>query len=1009
MRTLADRPRHVVSSAAARPAGTPAVAASRRAATPAMPSGVRGLMPANLPVSQPEDSGEREAELVADQILRVSVPCPTRRGRAESGPSTPGSIGAAGAGLLPPHGRPLDAATRAFMEPRFGCDFSRVRIHAGADAESSAAALSARAYTVGHHIVFGADQFSPGSRRGQRLLAHELAHVVQQTGSLVRPAGVTGNDWQVSSLNVAGGLQRQAVSVQRDVDTETQANWARLGPSIREQVQDLDRECDRWIQIITAAQIARASATRSEWLAQLRIMSRNIQDVDSDSKWGAVEKAFQVLTQRIGDLALKYGGEWYSLEKLYKDLDRWLRSNAVKSIDSNEAAKYLADVYRQSVPKHPSYITQEDYAPLKDALEKHEYIRIGALRGTRIRAAQLMRMMRTVWDLLRQGEDANKFIPGWSERVSDEAAYLDSFALLAKQAGRDYAAELVDLRKQLLKTQDETSKVKPADGSVLEKGVDLVTGAVEAVTGIFVEAAKEAVDLAQIQLHFVSFGQYEPRFISDMAEAAKNGASTTDLLKGMVTGVLETPSRFLKACRDGDWKAIGREAVNLYALAEMVRGVPEVARKLPGWADKVSQLKGKLPELIANTRACLIILRERAVSLGLKNEGRLMPEPAGRPAPAPAAASTGDHGPIRGTVQGGGQGTGEPIGKLRDSDKKFDPPRTGPPSRSSGGPANDNGPHTGQDKAAKAPLARTGTDNLPMARQTRLDGGQAQGGNSTRMGPDASGPPAGQAPRQHTSAPDSGGAQGTSVPAAKDRPRTVPKLRGGGVTWANMDQIPGMKAVLNQFQKLGRPWNEYGFKSQAELVEFVNKDPAAAVKELQRRLDSKIQHAQEVRSAEKVGSAKQVGTTEGAVDAPHQLTAAERKFYREEVLGKTPSKTSTVGLEVRRRMRAGDLIRDVDGKEVFFDARTKKWYPVDSPQTHMGHTTDAVTWWNEKGRLYAPKSAEVRAWMKNPDIYMLEYGPANSAAGASLGAEYGAPHPNPIDTSGWPKRPAAND
>lgn len=77
-------------------------------------------------------------------------------------------------------GQPLDAETRAFMEPRFGHDFSRVRVHTGARAAESARAVNALAYTVGRDVVFGAGQYAPGTSAGRRLLAHELAHVVQQ-------------------------------------------------------------------------------------------------------------------------------------------------------------------------------------------------------------------------------------------------------------------------------------------------------------------------------------------------------------------------------------------------------------------------------------------------------------------------------------------------------------------------------------------------------------------------------------------------------------------------------------------------------------------------------------------------------------------------------------------------------------------------------------------------------------------------------------------------------------
>ena len=83
-------------------------------------------------------------------------------------------------------GRPLDAATRRFMEPRFGRSFARVQVHDGPEAASSARSIGARAYTVGDHIVFNAGEFAPGTTGGRRLLAHELAHTAQQSGTHAR-------------------------------------------------------------------------------------------------------------------------------------------------------------------------------------------------------------------------------------------------------------------------------------------------------------------------------------------------------------------------------------------------------------------------------------------------------------------------------------------------------------------------------------------------------------------------------------------------------------------------------------------------------------------------------------------------------------------------------------------------------------------------------------------------------------------------------------------------------
>ena len=83
--------------------------------------------------------------------------------------------------LEPGGGQPLDPALRDFMEYRFGHDFSQVRVHTNPQAEESAEAVNALAYTVGQHVVFGPKQFAPATAPGRQLLAHELAHVVQQT------------------------------------------------------------------------------------------------------------------------------------------------------------------------------------------------------------------------------------------------------------------------------------------------------------------------------------------------------------------------------------------------------------------------------------------------------------------------------------------------------------------------------------------------------------------------------------------------------------------------------------------------------------------------------------------------------------------------------------------------------------------------------------------------------------------------------------------------------------
>src|SRR6188768_3729358 len=92
-------------------------------------------------------------------------------------------------------GRPLEPDTRGFFERRFGHDFSRVRVHADATAAVSARSASAAAYTHGTDIVFGSGMYRPHSPSGARLLAHELAHVVQQG----RSTAASGGDYEAEA------------------------------------------------------------------------------------------------------------------------------------------------------------------------------------------------------------------------------------------------------------------------------------------------------------------------------------------------------------------------------------------------------------------------------------------------------------------------------------------------------------------------------------------------------------------------------------------------------------------------------------------------------------------------------------------------------------------------------------------------------------------------------------------------------------------------------------------
>jgi hypothetical protein len=144
-----------------------------------------------LAISEPSDPSEREAERLTDQLVgaaRPSVPA-TVHGRCHDGgacyqrEATDNASSTGAASLVSSLGQPLDRASRAFFEPRLGCDLSHVRIHTGREASRAAVALNAHAFTVGRDIVFGEGRYAPENSAGRRLLAHELVHTVQQQGT----------------------------------------------------------------------------------------------------------------------------------------------------------------------------------------------------------------------------------------------------------------------------------------------------------------------------------------------------------------------------------------------------------------------------------------------------------------------------------------------------------------------------------------------------------------------------------------------------------------------------------------------------------------------------------------------------------------------------------------------------------------------------------------------------------------------------------------------------------
>ena len=254
------------------PLSTPNRAQGKPSRAVTSPTLSHPIIQARLRISSPNDRSEQEADQVADQVERMAAPevepasvprqftacmgsarCPNwveeaRRSPAEEEGEVQTKQESGRTPTVRPRiqaqihslrggGQPLGPATRAFMEPRFGQDFGNVRIHQGSTAETAAASLQARAFTLGCDVVFAEGEHDPKSESGKRLLAHELAHVVQQRGS-VRAGSIQREEGSGASLAppFRRGLGMRApyrleIGDPRS-DTSVHSSWYTLLPSI---------------------------------------------------------------------------------------------------------------------------------------------------------------------------------------------------------------------------------------------------------------------------------------------------------------------------------------------------------------------------------------------------------------------------------------------------------------------------------------------------------------------------------------------------------------------------------------------------------------------------------------------------------------------------------------------------------------------------------------------------------------------------------------------------------
>ena len=254
------------------------------------PSGSAHTVSFGLKIGEANDSFEREAHRMADEVMAAGCAKPSWsfsnlsiRSQLQRKCSCVGSgeceeckqkgtmqrdaVDSSTPSIAPPivdevlksAGQPLDKATRDFFEPRFGRDFRQVRIHTDDRASLSAKSVAAHAYTVNQHVVFGAGKYAPRDSEGRRLLAHELAHTVQQRSvplSAVPRAklrlGATGDSFE----------HQADVAAERSVRGNSSA-VTRMSNLSRVSESGLQREGDKFANL-TIPQLRKLAKTNPE-------------------------------------------------------------------------------------------------------------------------------------------------------------------------------------------------------------------------------------------------------------------------------------------------------------------------------------------------------------------------------------------------------------------------------------------------------------------------------------------------------------------------------------------------------------------------------------------------------------------------------------------------------------------------------------------------------------------------------------------------------------------------
>lgn len=291
-----------------------------------------------LSLSQPGDAYEQEADRAANAVVSggampalspVASAASAVQAKADGGQDSAGAAGAAQA--VRSGGRPLDAGEQSFFAPRFGRDLSAVRVHTDGNAGQAARAINATAYTLDNHIAFAPGAYSPGTESGQRLMAHELAHTLQQgKGAVIRRTCPTG----AAAGPETAGMYFEAMA------------WAIRGHASYLKLKDDDRQLAD--HIIDGA---RASACPQYYIDKLYTLFTTAEkDAAEQAAEGAaeIETAQQAETTRVADEKKK------------------VATGKVK-VDTTQVEEKIADDPSRVFTKRVGYKDKQFYVDARDA------------------------------------------------------------------------------------------------------------------------------------------------------------------------------------------------------------------------------------------------------------------------------------------------------------------------------------------------------------------------------------------------------------------------------------------------------------------------------------------------------------------------------------------------------------------------------------------------------------------------------------------------------------------